>query len=188
MTNISDMTEKINTDKKIEINIIRKYVMKHPFSSLIFWKKLSEKLASIALRAQIALPIFSNKNIKIISFGLLLTNNQEIKKFNKRFRNIDKETDVLSFPAIFSNECALSISQISQMPVLELGDIIISLEKLCAQAQEYGHSNEREAAFLLTHGLLHLVGYDHIEKKDEKVMFELQDEILLEAGFPRNDK
>ena len=182
------MTDKINADKKIEINIIRKSVSKDSFSSLVFWKKLSEKLSLIALRAQTALPIFSNKNIKVISFGLLLTNNQEIKKFNKRFRKIDRETDVLSFPAIFSNECAFNISQASQMPVLELGDIIISLERLCAQAQEYGHSNEREAAFLLTHGLLHLIGYDHIEKKDEKVMFELQDKILLEAGFPRHNK
>ena len=93
-----------------------------------------------------------------------------IKDYNNRYRQIDKETDVLSFP---SDEDG------------ELGDILISLPKAIDQAEEYGHSLKRELSFLLCHGILHCMGYDHMTKEEETVMFNLQDEILNHANIRR---
>ena len=90
---------------------------------------------------------------------------------NLDFRNIDRPTDVLSF---------------EEQEDDYLGEIFICDEKVYEQAQSYGHSNEREFAFLLTHGLLHLLGYDHIEKEDEVIMFKKQDELLNKTTYRRN--
>lgn len=111
------------------------------------------------------------ENIKtehIVSF--IIVDNEEIHKINKNYRNIDRPTDVISFATIDGNsDRALSY---------ELGDIYISIDKLNDQAKEYGHSQMREFAFLVTHGLLHLLGYDHMNKDDEAMMFKKQDEVL----------
>jgi len=108
--------------------------------------------------------------------SVFLTNNATIKELNRKFRNINKVTDVLSFPnEMLPNEdenCCL-------------GDIIISVEKALGQADEYGHSIEREIAFLTAHSVLHLLGYDHMNNKDEKIMFEKQEEILIKMGLTR---
>lgn len=104
---------------------------------------------------------------------LTIVNNEEIHKINKEFRNVDRPTDVISFA--FRDE--ESEKHLKGGPV-SLGQIIISYEKAEEQAKEYGHSLLREMSFLFTHGMLHLLGYDHMEKEDEVVMFRLQDEIL----------
>ena len=113
----------------------------------------------------------------IISVSLV--DNEFIHKINKEYRGIDRPTDVISF-AFLDNEDRKTIYK-SKEPVC-LGDIYISVDKAKEQAEEYGHSLNRELSFLFVHGLLHLLGYDHMNEEDEKVMFQLQDEILPKEG------
>ena len=101
--------------------------------------------------------------------------NEEIHKINKEYRKIDRPTDVISFAFLDNEDRAKEYA--SGMPVI-LGDIYISLDKASEQAKEYGHSMKRELCFLFVHGLLHLLGYDHMKKEDEEIMFPLQDKIL----------
>ena len=105
-----------------------------------------------------------------------LVNNEFIHKLNKEYRHIDRPTDVISFAFLDGEENKEKILK-SGGPV-SLGDIYISVEKAQEQAQDYGHSIKRELSFLFVHGLLHLLGYDHMNEEDEKVMLTLQDEIL----------
>lgn len=109
----------------------------------------------------------------IISVSLV--DNEFIHKMNRNYRGIDRATDVISF-AFLDNEDRETLYK-SKEPVC-LGDIYISVDKAKEQAQEYGHSLDRELSFLFVHGLLHLLGYDHMSEEDEKIMFRLQDEIL----------
>ena len=109
----------------------------------------------------------------IISISFV--NNTFIHQLNRDYRHIDRPTDVISF-AFLDNENKEEVYK-SKEPVV-LGDIYISLDKAKEQAKEYGHSLKRELSFLFVHGLLHLLGYDHMTEEDEKVMFKLQDEIL----------
>ncbi len=99
-----------------------------------------------------------------------IVSNEEIKKLNKQYRGIDKVTDVLSFP-LESGNC--------------LGDIVISLQRAIEQAEEYGHSIEREIGFLTAHSMLHLLGYDHLTEEDEKIMFNLQEKTLEKLELHR---
>ena len=109
----------------------------------------------------------------IISVSLV--DNEFIHKMNRDYRGIDRPTDVISF-AFLDNEDRESLYK-GKEPVC-LGDIYISVDKAKEQADEYGHSLKRELSFLFVHGLLHLLGYDHMNEEDEKIMFRLQDEIL----------
>lgn len=108
------------------------------------------------------------KSKHVVSYIFVDLNN--IHDINKEYRQIDRPTDVISFAYIDSSEN-------KELPH-ELGDVFICVEKIIEQASEYGHSITRECAFLVVHGILHLLGYDHIEKEDEEVMFSLQDKIL----------
>lgn len=112
-----------------------------------------------------------------------LVDNNEIKDINSRFRNIDSATDVLSFPQLTFEED--EICDVNENYEIILGDIIISVERAMEQAKEYGHSLKREIAFLTAHSMLHLLGYDHMVKEEEEVMFKKQKEILNIAGIPR---
>jgi len=108
-----------------------------------------------------------------------LTNNTEIHQINKEYRNVDRPTDVLSFPMYDREEVnQLKLENGSDAIEKILGDIIVSVEKVREQAQEYGHSFERELAYLVTHGCLHLLGYDHMMEEEKKVMREREEEIL----------
>lgn len=102
--------------------------------------------------------------------SLVLVNRKKIKKINDDYRHIDNETDVISFEA---NEDGY------------FGDIFICIDKVFEQAENYGHSVEREYAFLLVHGLLHLLGYDHLNSEDEKIMFAKQEELLSKTIYTR---
>lgn len=116
-----------------------------------------------------------------VEISVSIVTNAEIKEINKKFRNIDKETDVLSFPMIdFKTEEIPNKNE-----TIILGDIIISIEKALSQAKEYGHSIERELGFLTAHSMLHLLGYDHIEPNEEEIMFAKQKEILNKIGLKR---
>jgi len=104
-------------------------------------------------------------------FNIILTTNEKIHKINKEYRNVDRETDVISFA--MEDEMDIEYKDFRL-----LGDIYISFEKCYSQALEYGHSRKREMCFLATHGILHLLGYDHMNPEDEKEMFSLQEELL----------
>ena len=104
-----------------------------------------------------------------------LVDNKFIHELNRDYRKIDRPTDVISFAFLDNEDREKEIA--SGVPVA-LGDIYISVDKAKEQAQEYKHSLEREMSFLFVHGILHLLGYDHMNEEDEKVMFKLQDEIL----------
>ena len=109
---------------------------------------------------------------------VLITDAEEIQRLNSNYRNIDRVTDVLTFPA-WEGDAILC------PPDGYLGDIAICFERAEEQAGEYGHSLERELAFLSVHGALHLLGYDHMQPDDEMKMFAKQDEILNELGYHR---
>lgn len=113
--------------------------------------------------------------------SVTLTDDEHIHKLNREHRNVDKPTDVLSFPQYEADE----LDNFDPYETVVLGDIVISLEHARKQSEEYGHSYIRELAFLCVHSVLHLLGYDHIEKEDEKVMLGLQKEILNEIGITR---
>lgn len=112
--------------------------------------------------------------------SVIIVDNNKIHEINKEYRNIDRETDVISF-ALEDDKT------INDSPIRVLGDIYISIDKAKEQAQEYGHSLKRELCFLMTHGFLHLLGYDHMTKEDEEIMFPLQEKILEEYGVSRNE-
>ena len=116
-------------------------------------------------------------NINICEFNIIIVNNDYIHELNKNYRGIDRETDVISF--------ALEDDKTFNPEGRVLGDIYISVDKAHSGALEYGHSFLREFCFLGVHGMLHLLGYDHMNSEDEKIMFSLQEEILNESGITR---
>ena len=113
------------------------------------------------------------------SCSLIIVNNEEIHKINREYRGIDRPTDVISFEEK-DNDYELESDNDY------LGDIFISIDKVYEQAKMYEHSVDREMAFLLCHGLLHIRGYDHMNEKDERIMFDLQDEILNKTIYKRD--
>ena len=121
--------------------------------------------------------LFNYMNIKDSVMSIIIVDNEKIHEINREYRNIDRETDVISF--------ALEEGETIDEPYKTLGDIYISIDKVYKQAKEYGHSIKRELFFLVTHGFLHLLGYDHMNKDDEEKMFKLQEEILDKYGVKR---
>ena len=117
------------------------------------------------------------EGLKDIYFNVILVDNPTIHDLNKKYRNIDRETDVISFALIDEKE------EENYSSKTVLGDIYISVDKAIEQSKDYGHTLIRELCFLSVHGLLHLLGYDHMEKEDEKIMFEKQELILNEKRF-----
>ena len=111
--------------------------------------------------------------------NIILTIPSVIKQINQKYRNIDKETDVLSFPMFEKDE----IRNVKEEEVL--GDIIISVERVKQQAEEYGHSFERELSYMLVHGFYHLMGEDHIKEEDKIVMREKEENVLSKLGITR---
>lgn len=114
-----------------------------------------------------------------LELSVIFVDDKKIHEINKDYRNIDRSTDVISF-ALEDNEQYY----LEGMP-RELGDIFISIDHARLQAQEYGHSFYREMCFLFTHGLLHLLGFDHMKEEDEQEMFAMQDCILQELNIGR---
>lgn len=117
-----------------------------------------------------------------------LTNPNEIRKLNNTYRNMNKETDVLSFPMFEKDEVDLIRKNKKKNNVAEpLGDIIISIPKVKEQAIEYGHSFERELSYMVVHGFYHIIGYDHIKEEDKKIMRK-KEEIILSLLNQKRDE
>ena len=109
-------------------------------------------------------------------FSLTLVDNKKIHELNKQYRGVDRPTDVLSF--------ALEDNEHIKLPIRQLGDVIVSIDKMREQAKEFNHSEKRELSFLVCHGLLHLLGYDHTKsKEEEEKQFGLQDKILSDLNI-----
>lgn len=120
--------------------------------------------------------------------SVTIVDNESIRKINKETRDIDRPTDVLSFPMLYFDENGDIIDSDFDMDgdVLVLGDIVISAERAKEQAEEFGHSFRREIAFLTVHSMLHLLGYDHVDDPEgERIMFAKQEEILDKLGIKR---
>ena len=117
---------------------------------------------------------------------ITLTNPQNIRRINKEFRNIDKATDVLSFPMFEKEELEEKIEMQDFEHEDMLGDIVISIDKVEEQAREYEHSFERELSYMIVHGFYHLMGYDHIEECDKKIMRPKEEKILQELKITRD--
>lgn len=113
-----------------------------------------------------------------IYMSLLFTGNGEIQVINREYRDKDQPTDVISFAYHETEDFDIG-------PYDTLGDIVISLERVVEQAKEYNHSDKRELFYVLTHGILHLLGYDHIEEEDKKEMRAKEEEILGSFGYTR---
>lgn len=129
-----------------------------------------------------------NENFENVNVSINFVSEDEIQKLNKNFRDVDRATDVLSFPNLdkkHAQKVAEFLSESDGNGIIFLGDIVICKKVAFRQAKEYGHSKNREICFLALHGLLHLLGYDHIEKDDEKLMMETAEKILKAFGAER---
>jgi probable rRNA maturation factor len=119
---------------------------------------------------------FEVLKIKNANMSVILIDDEKMHELNKEYRGVDRTTDVLSF--------ALEDNEDIKLPIRELGDVFVSIPKMLEQAKEYNHSEKRELSFLVCHGLLHLLGYDHTKsEEDEKIQFGLQDQILGDLGI-----
>ena len=145
------------------------------------YKKLIEKVVETCFLEEKLI----NTNLYI---NIILTNPENIRKANGKYRNIDKETDVLSFPMFEKKELEKLIekSKIKKLEIEDvLGDIIISIPRVKEQAMEYGHSVERELSYMVVHGFYHLMGYDHIKEEDKKIMRPKEEYILNKLNITR---
>ncbi len=120
-----------------------------------------------------------------LCINIILTTPSNIRKINKEYRNIDKETDVLSFPMFEKEELDNKIRNQDFENQDMLGDIVISIERVKQQAIEYGHSFERELSYMVVHGFYHLMGYDHMEEEEKKIMRKKEENVLNELKITR---
>lgn len=125
-------------------------------------------------------------NIKKIYISVTLTDNDNIRRINKKYREVDKSTDVLSFPMFEKDELQeLKKNNIEKEEII--GDIIISIPTVKNQAEEYGHSLERELSYMVVHGFFHLMGYDHMEEKEKKDMRAKEEKVLKKLNLTREN-
>ena len=139
------------------------------------WERIVEKVLKKCFEEE---GLIDSKLIMTITF----TTPEEIRKINKKYRKIDRATDVLSFPMFEKAELDEKIKNKDFLYEDVLGDVIISIDKVKEQAEEYGHSFERELSYMLVHGFYHLMGYDHIEEEDKKIMRPKEEKILNDIG------
>lgn len=122
---------------------------------------------------------------KNLYISITLTNPENIRDINKSYRNVDNATDVLSFPMFEKVEIEQIINNRKEEVKDVLGDIVISLQRVEEQAKEYGHSFERELAYMVVHGFYHLMGYDHITQEEKQVMRAKEENILKKLNITR---
>lgn len=122
-----------------------------------------------------------------LNISITLTTPENIRKINKEYRNVDNETDVLSFPIFEKEELDKKILNNNFEYEDILGDIVISIKRVEEQAKEYGHSFERELSYMIVHGFYHLMGYDHIKEEDKLVMRSKEEKVLTKLGITREE-
>jgi len=154
----------------------------------IVWKDIKQNDELESIVEKVIQKCFEVENINPTSLYICvtLTNPKNIRELNKEYRNIDKETDVLSFP-MFEREGLDKLVRENETQLLQdvMGDIIISIERVEEQAKEYGHGFEREFAYMLVHGFYHLRGYDHITDEQKKEMREREENVLSQLNITR---
>lgn len=148
-------------------------------SKIEIFNQVGEDIPELETVEKVLYSAIEKEGLEGINFNLIIVDNEYIHELNKNYRNIDRETDVITF--------ALEDDDTMVLPenVRVLGDIYISIDKARSQAEEYGHSFLREICFLAVHGFYHLLGYDHMTPEDEKVMFGKQEEVLSAYGITR---
>lgn len=143
------------------------------------FKQVKEEINELEEVKKVLYKAMEIENLENTSFNLIIIDNAYIHELNRTYRNIDSNTDVITFA--LEDEDTLIVGSKERV----LGDIYISIEKARSQAEEYGHSLLRELSFLAVHGFYHLLGYDHMTKEDEEVMFAKQEQVLSECGISR---
>lgn len=123
-----------------------------------------------------------------LSVSITLTDLKNIRNLNCKHRNIDKETDVLSFPMFEKEEIDKKVAKNDFQTEDILGDMVICIPKVEEQAEEYGHSFERELSYMVVHSFYHLMGYDHMEEEPKKEMRQKEEYILKQLGITRENK
>lgn len=166
-----------NIDISIDDEIVKFVETKAPNIKIDLKEKINE----------IVKFLLTNENINVSKVSVCISRETEegIKKLNKEYRNIDKATDVLSFPIFEKEELDAIVKEEDSHKVikeLELGDIILCMEVVEKQAIEYGTGIVRETLYMITHGMCHLLGYDHIEPSDKVVMRALEKKVLIAMG------
>ena len=148
-------------------------------NSIEVFVTVEEEIKELETVEKVLYSAIEKEKLEKVSFNLIIVDNDYIHDLNKNYRNIDRETDVITF--------ALEDEDTIVMPNEErvLGDIYISIDRAKEQANEFGHSLLRELSFLAVHGFYHLLGYDHMTPEDEKVMFKKQEEVLETYGIRR---
>ena len=163
----------------------------------IVWKDIQQNEELEAIIEKVIQKCFEVEHINPTSLYICvtLTDPKNIREINKKYRNIDKETDVLSFPMFEKDELDKHIAT-NLLKTFNLkngalqdimGDIIISIERVEEQAQEYGHSFEREFAYMIVHGFYHLMGYDHMKEDDKAIMRPKEEKVLNKLGITRGE-
>ena len=153
----------------------------------IIYKQIKEKKEYEEIIKKVLQQCFKEEKMQNskLYITIILTDKENIKRINKQYRNIDKATDVLSFPMFEKDELDKKIENKNFEHEYVLGDIIISIPKVEEQAKEYGHSFERELSYMLVHGFYHLMGYDHIKEEDKKIMRPKEEKILQQLKILR---
>ena len=148
-------------------------------SNIEIFVNVDEEIKELETVEKVLKSAIKKEKLDNISFNIIIVDNNYIHELNKNYRNIDRETDVITFALEDENTIIIPNSE------RILGDIYISIDKARSQAEEYGHSLLRELSFLAVHGFYHLLGYDHMTEEDEKVMFVKQKEVLEDYGITR---
>lgn len=150
-------------------------------SKIEIFKNVDEEIVELETVEKVLYHAIEKEKLNNVSFNLIIVDNEYIHKLNRDYRNIDRETDVITFA--LEDEDTIIIPSEQRI----LGDIYISIDKAKQQAKEYNHSLLRELSFLAVHGFYHLLGYDHMTDEEEKIMFSKQEEVLKEYGITREN-
>ena len=150
-------------------------------SNIEIFVNVDEEIKELETVEKVLKSAIEKENLDNISFNVIIVDNNYIHELNKNYRNIDRETDVITFA--LEDEDTIIIPDSERI----LGDIYISIDKARSQAEEYGHSLLRELSFLAVHGFYHLLGYDHMTPEEEKIMFTKQEEVLESYGIRREN-
>lgn len=158
---------RVKEDDFMEINVINQ-------TNEAKWMEYESSFQNIMSQAVKTLGLKNDE----LCCSVIYVDSAAIQEINRDYRGLDKPTDVISF-ALQDSEDEMILDELEN----EIGDIFINIDYVVSQAKEYGHSIDREVRFLFTHGLLHLLGYDHMNEEDEKVMFHYQDVILDACSY-----